>query len=483
MIEVKRQKLKKIINASVISLIILLMLYFLVQLFSGGVKNISTVRVQNITDTSYISMDGYIIRDEKYIYANEGCLTEFLVGNGERVGVNKEYIRYYKTDLAGLALSSAQRELNRYAVRIDILEDSVKGNYTVADTTSIRGDLAYSYSEFLKEIAGGDYSGAQISGEAMLGSINNYNVAIGKEDAVNESLSEVKKQKKEYIEKVSSGNYTSKIADESCFVYMDFDGYEGAFDYSAVMQMTPDELTENIKNATQSVPDGAVGRLIMNSEWFYAVPINATQLKYFEEGGDYDLMFADDGEYTVKMTVEKIYAPERNIGKGLIIFSSRDISIGANLSRYTSVRLSVGETSGYRVPEDAISEIDYDEDGIYDYVGVYVLSGNRVEFRRVEIIGEGVGYVIVKTQERYESDLENKNKKPDTTTDEDETVTEEGESESITETDTETDTETATTTEAATTEAQKDEIFPYLSLGELVILSGGGELYDGKVFN
>ena len=112
-----------------------------------------------------------------------------------------------------------------------------------------------------------------------------------------------------------------------------------------------------------------------------------------------------------------------------------------------------------------------------------MLSGNRVEFRRVEIIGEGVGYVIVKTQERYESDLENKNKKPDATTDEEQTVTDEGESESMSETDTETDTETATTTEAPTTEAEKDEIFPYLSLGELVILSGGGELYDGKVFN
>lgn len=483
MIEVKRQKLKRIINASVISLIILLMLYFLVQLFSGGVRNISTVRAQNITDTSYISMDGYVIRDEKYIYANEGCLTEFLVGNGERVGVNKEYIRYYKTDLAGLALSSAQRELNRYAVRIDILEDSVKGNYTVADTTSIRGDLAHSYSEFLKEIAGGDYSGAQLSGENMLGSINDYNVAIGKEGAVNESLSEIKKQKREYIEKVSSGNYTSKIADESCFVYMDFDGYEGAFDYSTVMQMTLQELTQNIKGATPSVPDGAVGRLIMNSEWFYAVPINATQLKYFEEGGDYDLMFADNGEHTVRMTVEKIYVPERNIGKGLIIFSSRDISIGANLSRYTSVRLRVGETSGYRIPEDAISEIDYDNDGVYDYTGVFVLSGNRVEFRRVEVIGEGVGYVIVKTQERYESDLENKNKKPDTTVETDGEVTEESQSQSDTETESEAYTEFDTTTEEANTAAPRDEIFPYLSIGELVILSGGGELYDGKVFN
>ena len=482
MIEVKRQKLKKIINASVISLIILLMIYFLVQLFSGGVKNISTVRVQNITDTSYISMDGYIIRDEKYIYASNGQVAEFLVGNGERVGVNKEYIRYYATDLEGLDLRNAQKELNRYSMRIDILEDSVSGKYTVADTNSIRVNLSQNYSAFLKEIAGGDYSGAEISGENMLGSINDYNVAIGKENAARESLAEVKKQKQAYVESISSGRYSSLVASESCFVYMDFDGYENAFDYSKVMELTPDELLGTIKNASSNSPKNAVGRTIVNSEWFYAVPINSELLKYFEEGGTYNLTFADDGEYTLKMTAEKIYAPENNVGNGFIIFSSRDILIGANLSRYTSVKMSVGSTSGYRVPEDAISEMDYDGDGVADYVGVYVLSGNRVEFRCVEIIGKGAGYVIVKTQEKYESDLDNTNNGTDTTETNSDT-TDESTSESESVSDTETETATEIITEALTKETPREEIFPYLSLGELVILSGGGELYDGKVLS
>ncbi len=485
MVEVKRQKLKRIINASVISLIILLMVYFLVQLFSGGVRNISTVRVQNITDTSYISMDGYIIRDEKYIYASDGQVAEFLVGNGERVGVNQEYLRYYSTDLEGLSLYNAQRELNRYSVRINILEDSVSGNYTVADTSSIRANLSQSYSAFLKEIAGGDYSGADVSGENMLGSINDYNVAIGKENAAKESLSEVKKQKQEYVESISSGRYSSAVANESCFVYMDFDGYETVFDYSAIMQLTPEELSSTIRNASSGAPRNAVGRIIVNSEWFYAVPINPPLLEYFEEGGTYDLMFADDGEYTVKMTAEKIYAPENNVGNGFIIFSSRDILIGANLSRYTSVKMSIGSTSGYRVPEDAISELDYDGDGDSDYVGVYVLSGNRVEFRRIEIIGEGAGYVIVKTQERYESDLENNNVTDTTETETDSDTEETGEdtSESESVSDTETEVSTETITEALSEQTPREEIFPYLSLSELVILSGGGELYDGKVLS
>lgn len=485
MIEVKKQKLKKVINASVISLIILLMIYFLVQLLSGGVKNISTVRTQNITDTSYITLDGYVIRDESLIYAPDGYVAEFLVGDGQRVGVNKEYIRYYKTDLSGFGLDNAQKELNRYTLRVNILENSLGGNFTVADTSSIQNQLSQSYSALLKEIAGGDYSGADISGENMLGAINDYNAAIGKEGAAKESLSEIKKQKQEYIESISNGSYTSKVASESCFIYMETDGYEKVFDYSQVMQMTPGELSERIKNAKAEDEGGVVGRIILNSEWFYAVPVNASIMKHFEEGEDYNLTFADDGEYIVKMTAEKIYSPQNNVGKGLIIFSSRDISIGANLSRYTSVKMSTGSVSGYRVPEDAITEIDYDDDGVYDYVGVYVLSGNRVEFRRVEIIGSGAGYVIVKTQEKYAADLEDKKNRPEKTTEEATLeITEEGEEISSTDTDT---TEAATTTEKiterVTEEIEKEDDFPYLSLNELIILSGGGQLYDGKVLN
>lgn len=480
MIEVKRQKLKKIINASVISLVILLMLYFFAQLLSGGVQNISTVRTQNITDSSYINLDGYVVRDEHLIYAESGYVAEFLVGNGERVGVNKEYIRYHKTNLDGFELDNAQSELNKYTMRIDILENSLSGHYTVSDVDAIRNELGMAYSSLLGAVSKGDYSDADLSGETMLGAINDYNAATGKEGVANESLSEIKAKKQKYIENISSGNYISKTASQSCFVYMDTDGYENVFDYSEILQLTPDELSLKIKEATPDSHRGAVGKIILNSEWFYAVPINASQMKHFEEGDDYELVFVDDGEQVIKMTVEKIYAPKNNIGKGLIIFSSRDIALGANISRYTSVKVCTGSVSGYKVPEDAVTEIDYDGDGIYDYVGVYVLSGNRVEFRRVETIGRGAGYVIVKTQQRYEADLEEKKNRPAKTTEETtEAITEEGESTSGEETTTEK--KTAETTEKITEEIDKEEDFPYLSLNELIIISGGGELYDGKI--
>ena len=134
------------------------------------------------------------------------------------------------------------------------------------------------------------------------------------------------------------------------------------------------------------------------------------------------------------------------------------------------------------MPEDAVTQIDYDNDGIYDHIGVFVLSGNRVEFRRIEEIASGAGYVIVKTAEKYEADLEEKKNRPAKTEDTSEILTQEnGESTSESESQSEQTTKKAeVVTEEITTE-DKEQDFPYLSLNELIILSGGGELYDGKI--
>ena len=483
MTQVNKKKRKSIVNTAVVISVILLALYLAIQLFGNGAQRVSTVRAQNITDKSFITFNGYVIRDEHLIYAEDGYVADFLLGNGERVGKDKEYLRYYRTDLDAQDISEAQRILDDYSDRINILENSLSGNYTVADVNSIKQELNSFYSDMLGCIANGNYSDADAKGESFLGSVNNYGVATGKQSHADSSLAAVKAQKQEYIDSIATSGARSIYADESCYIFNQLDGYEDAFDYSMIMSMTPEAFSEAVNAAKPRNPKGAVGKKIINSEWFFALRMNASQLKYFEEGNDYQLEFINDGNVTVKMTVERIYAPENNIGKGFIVFSSRDIAIGAELSRYTAVRVNTGYVSGYRVPEDAVTQIDYDEDGIYDHIGVFVLSGNRVEFRRIEEIGSGAGYVIVKTAKKYEADLEEKKNRPARTEETSDPVTEqtgEGESESESQSE-ETTKAVEKATEQTTEKEDKEKDFPYLSLNELIILSGGGELYDGKI--
>ena len=478
MARVNVKKRKSIVNTAVIISVILLALYLAIQLFGGGAQNVSTVRAQNITDNGYITFNGYVIRDEHLIYAEDGYVADFTVGNGDRVGKDQEYLRYYKTGLDAKDILQAQRTIDDFSDKIDVLSDSLSGNFTVADVKDIKQDLNAFYSDMLDYIAKGDYSDANKKGEDLLGEINNYDAAMGEQSSKGENLSQVKEKKQEYIDSIAISSPESVYAGESCYIFNCLDGYESVFDYANILSVTPDGFSDTVNQAKPQNPRGAIGKKIINSEWFFALRMNASQLKHFEEGGEYELEFINDGGVTIKMTVEKIYIPDKNIGKGFIVFSSRDIAIGADISRYTSVRVNTGTVSGYRVPEDAVTQIDADGDGIYDHIGVFVLSGNRVEFRRVEEIASGAGYVIVKTAEKYEADLEEKKNRPLRTEQTSDAVTEEvseGESQS----------EEATTRVEATTkevtDEEKEQDFPYLSLNELIILAGGGELYDGKI--
>ena len=219
MAQVKKKKRKSIVNTAVIISVILLTLYLAIQLFGNGAQNVSTVRAQNITDKSFITFNGYVIRDEQLIYANDGYVADFLFGNGERVGKDQEYLRYYKTDLDVQQMLEAQRIIYDFSDKIYVLENSLSGNFTVADINGIKKDLNLSHSGMLDYIAKGDYSDANVKGESFLSSINDYNAATGEKTHASESLSSVKAQKQEYIDSIAVSDAKSVYANESCYIF------------------------------------------------------------------------------------------------------------------------------------------------------------------------------------------------------------------------------------------------------------------------
>lgn len=460
MVEVKKIKIKKVIDAATVFFVVLLAIYLAFQLFGGNGRNITTVRAQNITDNYYVTLDGYVVRDEKIITVDDGYVADLLVSNGDRVGRDKAYMDIYPTSLGASELSSVQAELNSLSYRIDMLENSVLKKYTVSDLDKINDRLESAYSSMLGSISRGDYAAADISRNEMLEAMNDHGSVTGRYDVTNDSISSLSDQKQKLLDAVALGAAKTLKAQESCYVYTEMDGYENVFDHSSVEELDYASFSNILADANVESYERAVAKVICSSEWYFILGISRSQLKYFKEGNTYELLFENDGNKSVKMTACRIAQPNDTSSKGFIVFSSRDIAIGADISRYTSARVNVGSVSGYKVPEDAVTQIDHDDDGIYDLVGVYVLSGNRVEFRRIQEIGSGSGYVIVKTQERYESDLENKK--------------------SESESGTGTDKENVTERESYVSD---EDLFPYLSQNELIILSGGGSLYDGKIFN
>ncbi|MBQ4091425.1 MAG: hypothetical protein IJC64_03805 [Clostridia bacterium] len=412
------------VNAVILVLCLVLCLYMAVQFSRNSSSAVSTQRTQTVTDSSYAYLEGYIFRDERALVADAGTVVNYLVGDGEKVGVGQHFASVYSsTGLGSAERAQKEEQLLSLAERIALMESGLKQNSTSSDLSAISKKIAEYYYSYSNATANGDVAAAEKAGELLLSAMVEYSVGTGGETAKN-MLSELKKQQKELWD--SLGDATELVSESGFNFAYSSDGYENIFSSDKVDTLTPDGLLELAGSAPEESIGRVIGRMIYTPKWYIAIPANEATYLAFSEGSVYDVTFSDSNGVTVDMTLERICVDEQDENSAYLLFSSYDLSIAASFSRTQSVRIYMGSVSGYRVPKQAVYKGEQ-----YDYV--YVLVGNMVEMRRVSVKGEGNGYYVVST---YEEDL-------------------------------------------------RDNVWseiPYLNINDLLITSGN-DLYDGKLLD
>ena len=436
MVKNRKNRRTVIVNTVVCVLIFSFLIYTVIQLSRNFSVSVSTLRTQNITDVSYADLKGYIYRDEQVIEADDNCVADFTVSDGERVGVGMTYANIYAvSDMQKDSVKDLQDKINSLTKRIEMLEESVNESYRVADLKQVTKSTEEAYYGFVNSVADNNYSNAGLQGDHMLGGINDYLIITGRLDRANNIISSLKEEKQALISSSGGGQSGTLVSEESCYIYRETDGYEQIFDYDSVMNMTFSDFSQTVASAVPSEGHGVIGKKVYSPKWYLVVPADVNTClivekdkeeyeKNYKEKLNYDIIFPDSGDKTISMTVERICFSEDSSEGGFIVFSSNKILSDFEFTRTVNIRVKTNSCTGYRVPTEAIVMLGSER-------GVYILSGNIVEFRRVTVIGQGNGYYIVNT---YDDDSNEEN---------------------------------------------PSEI-PYLNLNDLIITSGRN-LYDGKI--
>jgi hypothetical protein len=132
----------------------------------------------------------------------------------------------------------------------------------------------------------------------------------------------------------------------------------------------------------------AFGKLCLGSEWRMVVPVLAEESEHFTVGETYSAVLGETSSVTVPMTLEFTREAEE-YGTVLLVFSADRMVSDLSLDRFQNVSIEVDRVSGIYVPKDVVQRVD----GLR---GVYVLRGNVVYFRRIDITYEGSDYYLVK---------------------------------------------------------------------------------------
>ncbi len=420
---------------------------------------LGTLRTQEIVDETYISLDLYLFRDEAVLMATGSEITHYAVRDGEKVGVGSYLGTAYAVgshapvnSATGQAMtpSELQALLNAYGARIALFHE-LGGLGTPADARAEAEAVDRNYLGLLDAAQAGNLAAVGGFGEGMLDGIGRYDILTGNMAGTG-TLASIKAEEAALLAELTA--VATVKTERGGYFYYEADGYESVFPYSAAMTMTPGEFRAMTTESSVRVPDGVVGKMVYSPTWYAAtyIPLDSADsendraIELFQQGiatgRSYRMICGDSAGEVVTMKIERLVPDSDGV---LLVFSSQEMPDGFDFSRTLQVETVAHAVSGYRIPTEALVTLPSEEteDGV---IGVYVLAGNVVEFRkvRIRVQREEDGYVIAETYEEVRALL-------DSYTDEEyAAVTADG--------------------------------WSYLRLNDNIIISGN-ELYEGKIIS
>lgn len=390
----RKSKALRIIKFASVPLLVFVIIFAVYQVTRHVTVGMNTLRTQEITDVSYVSLDLHIFRDEHLIGANDGTLIRYSSPSGEKIGVNDVIGEIYKTEgLTAEELRSRQELLNSFTSRLQTLESTGAG--TLSDIKDTSAEIDRSYTGMLQAASDGNMSVLEGFAKDMLIGLEKHAALTGSQgesaitsDKLNASIDAL----------LSDATPTEELkTDTGGYFYREVDGYESAYPYASAMTMTAGEFFA-MRELPASNTDGYYGKLVTTPQWYAAAYVSFADASSFETGVTYSMQLTDNAYDEIKMELVRAERDEEGV---LLVFSSMMLPSQTSLERTLSVRTVCDSVDGYRVPESALIQLTH-EDLTYD--AVYVLEGNVVECRIVHILREYNGYCIVKTAEAAKAD-------------------------------------------------------------------------------
>ncbi|MBR4295868.1 MAG: hypothetical protein IKT56_03410 [Clostridia bacterium] len=421
-----------------------LVFYIIYHMMDGFTTDIDTLTAEVSSKKFIISAEGYIFKDEHYLYSSYDGSVNYLIKDGEKVGIRQEVATSF-ADLSGYSINS---ELSKIENKLAVLDQSsVSIGAANTDTKTVDKRISSYYYMILSRLAEGKYSHVIHSTDNLLIQMNKRQLITGEQKNFSDLRSSLESKKSNLMAQLN-GRSETIYSDVSGYFFSEIDGYEEIFTKKSLENLTVsdfyrliEEKPKGIKNVDGKTP---IGKIADNYIWYIVFPINKEDAENLEIQKTYSGIFPYNYDAELSLKLEKIITEQLG-DRTLAVFSCSEMPEGFNYQRSQAIEIIANEAKGFRIPKNAVRLVD----GVQ---GVYTLYGSTVIFKRIDILFEADGHYIISTEDPLK-------KEP-------------------------TDSENGTDSnsgESADTEAQKQKTYPYLKLYDSVIISGK-ELKDGMVF-
>ncbi len=329
-----------------------------------------------------ISFKGMFLRDERVIkYDNTANgVINYLYDDGSKVSENADVATvysdkdqiYYRNRL--LRLKSVLSDLKR-------AQSPGTTNYVQAET--LKNKIESHYVNISNLIQKKDYSSISDESDDLLYIMNIYNIVTGTTGDFKPAIKQIKAEINELKTKIEDPVESIKSNGSGYFV-KSVDGYESSVSFDDIEKMSTDEL-QKLFDIEPDVPENAVGKLMKNYEWKFLGIIKNTNKFLINDG--LSIRFNSSNKI-YGVTVDSI-KPIDGTDTSIVILSCNELDDTVLNNRFDNAELIFDEYTGIKIPREAIRFQGRQK-------GVYVMLGQDITFKKVDVIYEGDDYVLSK---------------------------------------------------------------------------------------
>lgn len=368
-------------------LAILAIVYVVYHLINAFSNDITFDEAQyGVIDEKIIS-DGYVFRDEIILYSqNDGILDSYF-DEGEHVKAHSAVAAVFPN-----SSDDVREQILGIDKKINILKESnITSGAESFDTKYIDKQISEMYYLICEKLSSGDHQYASEKTDELLILLNKREIITNRRLNFNSEIAQFEAQKQSLA---SSGSDVSDVVKTpySGYYYSYTDGYERLFSTSALDGITLEKFKELCLSSPENF-DGekgySAGKIINEHEWYIACTADKMAAVGFTEGEIYSVLFPYEANLSVDFTLQKIVSSPKD-DESLLIFKTNTVPVNFSFDRRQTVEIVYEKIEGVRIPTNALHMVD-------GQTGVYILDENVVKFIKTDIIYEGDGYYISKT--------------------------------------------------------------------------------------
>lgn len=382
--------ISKIVKTVLVSALAVFLLVFVgYQIYSAVYSPYKTETVSELSHENKIQIEGMFLRSEVNINASHsGYIVHYLYSDGQKVGAGGTVAELYASESDVLNYEKIKELKNLLSL---LKESQDQSSVLVANADQLTTQINNKIIEYSKAVYEFDAKEIEKCKNQLQVLLNRRSIITGKETDFDGYISQIENEINTLKSKIKTALKSVYAQTNGNFV-ISADGYEDTATYSKLSAMSASEIENFItKSEPKKVGENVIGKLVTEFDWHYVFMLPIDDNEYHEKigiGTTLKIRYPDISERAVNVTVSNVVLDKEN-GKMSVFVKSNQMTDKFCSARKEKAEIIFSTVKGYKVPKSAVRIVDGEK-------GVFVVIGQQMMFRKVDVIFEQRDYVVCK---------------------------------------------------------------------------------------